>query len=194
MNKDSSPIALLGTSADPPTHGHQALLEGLLELFPSVITWASDNPIKSHGASLANRQQLLQGLVEAINNPNLKYIQKLSSPRTITTLERAERLWPESELTFVVGSDLTTQIPQWVRAKDILQKARLGIAPRKGWPLQKDQIKLLQNLGGRIDVLPLEIPGTASSSIRKNPKSAQIPNSILPMVLDHNLYGLTSKT
>ena len=45
-------IALLGTSADPPTRGHQALLEELLQLYPEVATWASDNPKKQHGAPL----------------------------------------------------------------------------------------------------------------------------------------------
>jgi len=52
-------IALLGTSADPPTHGHRALLEGLLRQYPAVATWASDNPQKRHTAPLALRQALL---------------------------------------------------------------------------------------------------------------------------------------
>ena len=51
-------IALLGTSADPPTLGHQALLEGLLQHFGQVATWASDNPMKRHGAALDQRCDL----------------------------------------------------------------------------------------------------------------------------------------
>ncbi len=100
-------IALLGTSADPPTFGHQALLEGLLTLFPKVATWASINPMKKHGASLHNRSCLLNALVKAINNPNLKLMQELSNPRTIKTLEKASLKWPDSDLIFVIGSDLT---------------------------------------------------------------------------------------
>ena len=48
-----SQLALFGTSADPPTCGHQALLEGLLGLYPAVATWASTNPLKRHGAPAA---------------------------------------------------------------------------------------------------------------------------------------------
>ncbi|MGL6133191.1 MAG: nicotinate-nucleotide adenylyltransferase, partial [Prochlorococcaceae cyanobacterium] len=44
--RSPSTVAMLGTSADPPTRGHQALLEGLLNLYPRVATWASDNPVK----------------------------------------------------------------------------------------------------------------------------------------------------
>ena len=60
-------IALLGTSADPPTRGHQALLTGLLEHYPRVATWASDNPMKQHAADLNMRRDLLQALVQHLS-------------------------------------------------------------------------------------------------------------------------------
>ncbi len=49
-------VALFGTSADPPTRGHQALLEGHVQLYPQVATRASDNPQKHHGAPWSNGQ------------------------------------------------------------------------------------------------------------------------------------------
>ena len=100
MSKDS--IALLGTSADPPTIGHQALLEGLLREFPRVVTWASDNPSKRHGAELKQRSDLLNRVVQTIGDPRLELGQDLSSPYAITTLERARQRWPQSPLCFVV--------------------------------------------------------------------------------------------
>ena len=48
-------IALLGTSADPPTRGHQDRLAQLLTRYDRVATWASDDPMKPHGAPLAVR-------------------------------------------------------------------------------------------------------------------------------------------
>ena len=68
-------IALLGTSADPPTFGHQALLEGLSTLFPKVVTWASDNPNKRHGIPLKKRCELLQILVKDLAIPKIEIIQ-----------------------------------------------------------------------------------------------------------------------
>ena len=106
-------IALFGTSADPPTRGHKALMEELLQLYPRVATWASDNPKKQHGAPLTLRAQLLQALVKQIQNPRLEQIQELSDPFTIRTLQRAGKRWPDAELVFVVGSDLASQIPGW---------------------------------------------------------------------------------
>ena len=100
------PIALFGTSADPPTHGHRALLEGLLQLYPRVATWASDNPLKQHTAPLELRMALLGALVEAIGDPRLSLEQPLSSPWAMETLGRARQRWPRRQPVFVIGSDL----------------------------------------------------------------------------------------
>ncbi len=186
-------IALFGTSADPPTVGHQLLLEGLLTIFPKVVTWASDNPMKTHGTSLEKRQSLLNALVKSINNPNLELVQAISSPWTISTLKKASSLCPSAELVFVIGSDLASQIPQWTNAKAIMQKTRLAIAPRDGWPLKSEQIQELEALGGKIDLLPLVIPATSSSTIRANLERTHIPTSVLRLLLKHHLYGFTSK-
>lgn len=183
-------IALLGTSADPPTLGHQALLEGLLNHFQHVATWASDNPMKRHDACLELRSELLQALVMAIDNPRVSINQSLSSPYTITTLERAARRWPHLELCFVVGSDLATQIPHWKQSDIWLKRCRLGVVPRKGWPLELEHLERLRHLGAQITVLPLQIPETASSSIRTTSAADQIPKPLWPLLLQHNLYGL----
>lgn len=189
MNEPGA-VALFGTSADPPTRGHQILLEGLVKLYPEVATWASDNPQKLHGASLEQRSDLLGQLVASIAAPRLSHRQELSSPWAITTLERAAVHWPGRELVFVVGSDLAPQIPSWKQAEAVLNRCVLAIAPRAGWPLQPGCLKQLEGLGGRVVILGLEVPATASSALRQNPDPSQIPASLLPWLLEHDLYGL----
>ncbi|MGL5081271.1 MAG: nicotinate-nucleotide adenylyltransferase [Microcoleaceae cyanobacterium] len=63
-------IALFGTSADPPTSGHQAILRWLSQKFDRVIVWASDNPFKSHQTDLQHRTEMLRVLIEEIQIPN----------------------------------------------------------------------------------------------------------------------------
>ena len=185
-------IALLGTSADPPTRGHQALLEGLLQLYPQVATWASDNPKKQHGAPLALRAELLQALVHQINDPRLQQEQSLSDPFTLCTLQRAQERWPEAELVFVVGSDLATQIPSWKQIDRWLPHCRLAIAPRQGWPLTGAALQQLQRHGAHLDQLDLCVPASASSDLRQRPRQEQLPEAVWPLLLKHNLYGLPS--
>jgi len=183
-------LALLGTSADPPTLGHQALLLELLKRYPQVVTWASDNPNKQHGAPLEQRSALLGALVAQLNEPRLQHVQELSSPWAITTLERATQRWPDASVAFVVGSDLAEQIPGWRHVEQVLQRCQLVLVPRHGWPLQPEALAALEQLGGQVSVLELPIPATASSALRDKPDLQQIPSSVWPLLREHNLYGL----
>jgi len=187
-------IALFGTSADPPTCGHRALLEGLLTLFPLVATWASDNPLKQHGAPLEIRVQLLAALVAAIANPRLSLEQQLSSPWSIETLERAAQCWPDHERVFVVGSDLLPQIPHWRQADQLLANVRLAVAPRQGWPLRQDDLERLGQAGAKVELLPLQIPASASRLVRQapggQPDASLVPAELWPLLCRHGLYGL----
>lgn len=184
-------LALLGTSSDPPTKGHQCLLEGLLARFDRVATWASDNPMKSHGAPLDLRASLLQALVRQIGSPRLELVQSLSSPWAITTVQRAAERWHDWELVFVVGSDLAAQIPRWKQASAFLEACHLAIAPRQGWPLSPKTTEDLRQMGGRLEILDLDVPATASSNLRQQPQPSQIPGQVWPLLLEHQLYGLT---
>jgi len=212
-------IALLGTSADPPTCGHRALLEGLLSLYPLVATWASDNPLKQHGAPLEIRVQLLAALVAAIANPRLSLEQQLSSPWSIETLDRAAQRWPDHERVFVVGSDLLPQIPHWRQADQLLAHVRLAVSPRQGWPLREADLERLRQAGAKIELLPLQIPASASRLVRQaplgqtpwgqapegqapggqtplgqtprgQPDLSLVPAELLPLLYRHGLYGL----
>ena len=183
-------IALFGTSADPPTRGHQALLEQLLHRYDRVATWASDNPMKQHGAALSVRAMLLKALVGQLNNENLDLAQDLSSPFTMVTLRRAHQRWPQHNLVFVVGSDLAAQIPHWKQADQWLSQCQMAIAPRQGWPLTPMALADLTRCGASVEVLDVEIPASASSEQRRAPQPEQVPSAVWPLLLEHNLYGL----
>ena len=183
-------IALFGTSADPPTLGHQALLKELTTIFPKVITWASDNPDKHHQIPLTKRTQLLRILVEKISHPKLELVQELSSPRTIHTLKKALKLWPEASFSFVIGSDLTVEIPKWLNAQSILNRTKIAIAIRDGWPINDNQIEEIKKLGGEIELLPFNIPESSSSKFREKPQAGLVPSELVPTLLEENLYGL----
>jgi nicotinate-nucleotide adenylyltransferase len=182
-------LALLGTSADPPTAGHRALLAGLADSYGRVATWASDNPLKRHGASLEQRARLLGLLVQELADPRIRLQQELSSPRALETLNRAARLWPEQDLVFVVGSDLLEQLPRWYRADELLQSCRLAVVPRRGFTLDPQALEVLRRLGGHPELLDLPVPATASSAVRSRQTAEQVPPAVWTELVEHNLYG-----
>ena len=193
MKTKINSIALFGTSADPPTLGHEALLSELTKTFPKVITWASDNPDKKHHIPLLKRTQLLRILVKKISHPKLELVQELSSPRTIHTLQKAFQLWPEASFSFVIGSDLAVEIPKWLNPKSILNKAKIAIAIREGWPISDQQIEEIKKLGGEIELLPFKIPESSSSKFREKLQEGLVPSELIPTLLEENLYGLADK-
>ena len=193
MKAKMNSIALFGTSADQPTLGHEALLNEITRFFPKVITWASDNPDKKHQIPLLKRTQLLRILVKKISHPKLELIQELSSPRTIHTLKKALQLWPEASFSFVIGSDLAAQVPKWLNAKSILNKATIAIAVRDGWPISDQQLEEIKKLGGEVDLLPFHIPKSSSSNFRERPQEGLIPKELVPILLEENLYGIADK-
>ena len=168
-------LALLGTSADPPTEGHRALLEGLADHYGQVTTWASDNPFKQHGAPLELRARLLGALVEAIGDPRIRHVQELSSPRALITLERAAERWPGRSLVFVVGGDLAAQVPTWWKAADLLQRCRLAVVPRQGFSLDPAALEVIRNLGGQPELLHLPVPATALTCCAPSPATHSSP-------------------
>ena len=162
----------------------------LTKIFPKVITWASDNPDKKHQIPLLKRTQLLKILVKKISHPKLELVQELSSPRAIHTLKKAFQLWPEASFSFVIGSDLAMQVPKWLNAKSILSKVRIAIAMRDGWPISDIQLEEIKNLGGEIEILPFKIPESSSSKFRERPQKVLVPQELVPLLLEENLYGL----
>ncbi len=192
MNIKNNCIALFGTSADPPTFGHKALLEELSKIFPLVITWASDNPLKKHVASLEIRYKLLDALIKDIGISTIQIDQTISSPRTILTVQKARENWPEADLIFIIGSDLIQQMLSWENINNLFGQIKFGVAPREGWSIEPETINQLTSMGAKIQILPLKIPQSSSSILRDKPIVAKIPQVLLPLILEQNLYGITN--
>lgn len=113
MIRSMTKIALFGTSADPPTVGHQSIIEWLAGLYDYVAVWASDNPFKQHQSLLSERQRMLSLLVQDSQqrHQQVGLRPELSHSKTLFTVQQAQQLWPQAELTLVVGSDVVTTLP-----------------------------------------------------------------------------------
>jgi nicotinate-nucleotide adenylyltransferase len=183
-------IALFGTSADPPTRGHQRILTWLADHYDTVAVWASDNPFKQHHSSLDHRMGMLGAIVAAIAPPreNLLLCPDLSSPRTIETLGRARDRWPDATFTVVIGSDLVTQLPTWYRAADILQRADLLAIPRPGYPLGDRAIAAIEALGGHVEIANFMGLTVSSTAYREARDRASVPPVVEAYIRREKLY------
>lgn len=164
-------IALFGTSADPPTAGHQEILRWLSQSYDWVAVWAADNPFKSHQTPLEHRAAMLKLLIEEIETPqrNIELHPELSSLRTLETVEKAQRLWgTHAEFTLVVGSDLVSQLPRWYRVEDLLRQSQLLVVPRPGYAVAADDLEQVRQLGAEVAIADLTGPDVSSTAYREN--------------------------
>jgi nicotinate-nucleotide adenylyltransferase len=190
-------IALFGTSADPPTAGHQAILCDLSNSYDLVAVWAADNPFKSHQASLEERAAMVQLLITDINPPrqNIVLEQNLSSLRTLETVEKAKIRWGEdAQLTLVVGSDLLNQLPRWYRATELLQQVELLIVPRPGYPIEESGLAGVVHIGGKIAIACLNAPDISSTAYRENGDTEALTPLVVEYIHQQHLYKCQDAT
>lgn len=184
-------IALFGTSADPPTLGHQAILSWLADHYDRVAVWASDNPFKSHQTPLPHRMAMLQLLIDEIQPPrhNLQLYPQLSRPRTLHTVEIARTIWSNAAFTLVVGSDLISQLPSWYQADALLNQVKLLVVPRSGHPLNRAALTELRHRGADLAIADMIAPDTSSTAYRENGDPDEITPPIEAYIHRERLYA-----
>lgn len=177
-------IALFGTSADPPTAAHQAILNWLSYHYDCVAVWASDNPFKSHQTPLEHRSTMLRLLIEELKPPrhNIGLYQSLSSPRTLETVKFAQQKWScHADLTLVIGADLISQMPRWYQIEQLLRQVKLLVMPRTGYEIDEASLEALRQLGADIAIAQVKLPSVSSTAYREKGDS----NIVIPPIEDY---------
>ncbi len=184
-------IALFGTSADPPTSGHQEILKWLCDNYDLVLVWASDNPFKSHHSALSHRAQMLYLVIESItqSQSNIRLQQDLSSRRTIESVAKAKKIWgEEARFTVVIGSDLVSQMLSWYRIQELLEQVELLIVPRPGYGIVENDMGELQNLGAKCSIADLKVPAVSSTAYREKGNTDVVPLAVKEYIDQEQLY------
>ena len=191
-------IALFGTSADPPTIGHQTILHWLSNHYDRVVVWASDNPFKQHQTPLVDRTQMLGLAIADIktrerassthNNINLH--PELSDRHTLVTVNKAKEKWRQAEFTLVIGSDILTQITSWYRSKELLAQVKLSIVPRLGYRIKDKDLTALKQAGGRFAIASLNAPKVSSSTYRLHKDKSLVIPAVNNYIWQKNLYNI----
>ncbi|MEO1802428.1 MAG: nicotinate-nucleotide adenylyltransferase [Cyanobacteria bacterium J06629_2] len=187
-------IALFGTSADPPTIGHQTILYWLSQYYDRVVVWASDNPFKQHQTPLPGRNQMLQLAIETLALDNINLYPELSDRFTLITVNRAREKWgQEVDFSLVIGSDILPQMPSWYRIEELLAQVRLAIVPRRGYRIEQTDLASLRELGGEYAIATLNAPQVSSSTYRLEKDRSLVTPAVRDYIYQHGLYGVVEE-
>ncbi|MEM7594370.1 MAG: nicotinate-nucleotide adenylyltransferase [Cyanobacteria bacterium P01_A01_bin.83] len=189
-------IALFGTSADPPTVGHQTILCWLSRHYDRVVVWASDNPFKQHQTSLEDRSTMLQLAIKDLKSQNnIKLHPELSDRYTLITVNKARNTWGNKvEFTLVIGSDILPQITSWYRIADLLQQVKVLIVPRLGYGIKQADLADLSKIGGQFAIATLNAPKVSSSNYRLQQDQSLVSPSVRDYIYQKKLYNIATET
>ncbi len=184
-------IALFGTSADPPTIGHKKILEELSKIYAFTISYVSNNPQKNHIEDISIRSHLLKTLIEDLDNPKILFNQSVSSQWAVESIKKCKEIYEFNNLDFVIGSDLIKDIFYWKNFDKVILEASFFIILRKGYPIESNTFKMLENYKVKFKISTIKIPETSSSNFRLNFNCSNLPTALIDIVKKNNLYKST---
>ncbi len=97
------------------------------------------------------------------------------------------------ELTLILGADSAARLPTWERAREVVGRARIAVAPRPGTS-QSAVEEALDQLGGAeavwLDMPDLDVSGTdiRMRAAQDRPFRYLVPDPVWRYVLRHDLY------
>jgi len=184
-------IALFGTSADPPTIGHEKILEELSKIYAFTVSYVSNNPNKNHKEDISIRSHLLKTLIEDLDNTKILFNQSLSSQWAVESIKKCKRIYEFNNLDFVIGSDLIEDIFHWKNFDKIIKEVSFFIILRDGYPVESNILKMLETYKVKFKISTIKIPNISSSKIRSNFNYSNLPTSLIDIVKENNLYQST---
>ena len=184
-------IALFGTSADPPTIGHEKILEELSRIYSYTISYVSNNPKKKHIEDISIRSYLLKTLIEDLDNPKIVFNQSVSSQWALESIKKCKEIYKFNNLDFVIGSDLIKDIFYWKNFEKLIMEVNFFIILREGYPIESNTFKKLKTYKVKFKISNIKIPDTSSSKFRLNFNCSNLPTPLIDIVKKNNLYEST---
>ena len=184
-------IALFGTSADPPTIGHEKILEELSKIYAFTICYVSNNPSKKHKKDISIRSQLLKTLIEDLDNPKILFNQNITSQWAVDSVKKCKKIYEFNSLDFVIGSDLIQDIFYWKNFDKVVEEVSFFIILREGYPVESNTLKMLETYNVKFKISSIKIPKISSSKFRSSFNYSNLPKSLIDFVKKNNLYEST---
>lgn len=202
-------ILLFGGSFDPVHHGHLVAARCVAEAggFRQVLLIPAGTPPHKRPAVASARQRLDMLRLAVAGEPifdvsDLEANRQGPSYTLDTLLALRQQLGQQVELHWLIGADMLADLHLWRHAQEILQLARIAVAPRPPWDrklpevfegmgshFSHEQIAQIQN-----SVYPVPLLDISSTQIRNrifNGLSIRylVPQSVCDYIQQHRVYS-----
>ncbi|HET9115319.1 MAG TPA: nicotinate-nicotinamide nucleotide adenylyltransferase [Gaiellaceae bacterium] len=180
-------VVLYGGAFDPPHLGHVAVADAARELFgvDRLVVLVSGRP--AHRAVHASAEDRLALARAAFPRDDVRLD---PHPRTVELL-RAESF---EDPTFVVGADQFRGFLDWSEPEEVLERTRLAVATRPGFPREQLDVVLSQlDRPDRVVFFEMEPNPAASTDVRARLARGEslaglVPAAVERLIEERGLY------
>jgi nicotinate-nucleotide adenylyltransferase len=178
---------LYGGAFDPPHNGHVALARTAKEHFDlrQLVVLVSDAP--GHKDVELPAEARLELARAAFPEDDVRLD---PYPRTIDMLRASE--WDDP--LFLIGADEFCDFLSWKEPDDVLERARLGVATRPGFPQERlDRVLAKLRRPERVLFFPIEPHPVASTDLRERaargePLDGLVPPAVARTIVERGMY------
>ena len=196
-------IGIYGGSFDPVHNGHLHLAETAmkkLSLDEIIFMPANISPFKQDKADVTSgrdRYEMLRLALEDRENMSVSdyELNQTGVSYTVCTLRHMKKLYPDSQLVLLMGSDMLMSFERWYCWQEIMEYAELGCISRNEGDrdiLMNQAAKLSEY--GEIHVLWEDILPMSSTEVRSFLKkdedcSCYLPEKVVQYIVKRHLYS-----
>ncbi|MCB0863563.1 MAG: nicotinate (nicotinamide) nucleotide adenylyltransferase [Solirubrobacterales bacterium] len=195
-------IGVFGSSFNPPTIGHQILLaeaQWRLSLDRTIVVPTGEAWHKSSAGSppAGVRMALAEAAFGGLERVEVSAVEvdREGPSYTCDTLEEIHTSNPDSQITFLSGSDAALGLWEWHRPDRVLELARFAVAPRS--EVAREAVaEVFEGLGAldRLDFFEMPRVEVSSTLVRERVASGRpwkhlVPQGVAEMIDNGDLYG-----
>jgi len=182
---DTLKIGLLGGTFNPVHYGHLKMafsVQRALNLKKVIFIPSAHPPHKEEKGLPSPGDRYEMAKLAILCNPDFSIsdieLKRRGKSWTINTVRIIKKLYPESQIYFIIGADTVPEIPTWKDYKKLLKTCRFVVVNRPGCPIKDCRLKIA-------DFIRVKIRGVniSSTEIRKRIKDGmEIRNFVPPGV------------
>jgi nicotinate-nucleotide adenylyltransferase len=180
-------IGILGGTFDPVHMGHLVLAEQAKEKLKldKVIFIPCFSPPHKTRRKLSPAKDRFRMTALAVEGNAWFFVSDIELKReglsyTVDTLKELRRLYPESAIYFLTGSDVLGEIHTWRNPEEIYKLVRMVIATRPGF----DSFDPNNRFAKRSIILPITGIDVSASGIREKVKKGQSIRYLVPQQVE----------
>lgn len=195
MSSHLKRIGVLGGTFDPVHNTHLDMARAAIEAahLDTVLFVLSARPPHKRDDTVASPEQRLEMLEAALeHDPNFEpcdiELHREGPSYMRETLRDLKQSYPGAELFLIIGLDSLLDFPNWKDPEDILERARLLVAPREG-----DGRVVPPSMEGKYDFVSFEESSVSSTGIRGRVArdeaiDALVPAGVARLIREKGIY------